>query len=317
MKSLKPVEITQSLIISEETVNDIVSYLPEHENMLKEIAKNYPEMKRATSLFNKTQSQFMDNMLTVSHPTPIRNLRQILAEVEKSRLALQESYFKNAKKLIEIKMKEELYNNENNKLKREYIIVEINELESQINSSKSYISGAIRKITNYTEQYKSIINSMGVTDFNEIDFEKEEERYHIMKAFDQALTAARTRNGVIDEGNHIYLNQIGINGASAQRHLRNYMAKEGIILHEYEQEIANKKIELIKTYGELLGTKMSMDIESSMPEPTHNMVLEFLNKMADKYSNCSKVLAKSKGMSNIITKHAALAKGDTRLLGNK
>lgn len=280
----KEIDIIQKNELSKsEVIESLISYSPEHKEMLEVIKKSNPEIQRATSLFNKRQSQFMDNMLTVSHPTPLRNLRQILSEMSRTREAIKEQHFEIKKKEIQIKIKERDLNEEKDDLKKELLEVEIFELYSQIENSKGYLSGAIRKLTNYTEQYNSILESKGVENFNEIDFEKDEERYHIMKAFEQALNAARSRNGTVDEGNMIYFTQIGINGGSAQREIFNYLAEEGKL-------IAN---------GE---------------EPSHNMTLSFLNKMADKYSGTSKDYANYKGMTGKITDIAALKKGDTRLL---
>lgn len=270
-------------LINPGSVKDIIAYAPEHKEMILKLEENLPEIQRATSLFGKTQSQFMDNMLTVSHTTPVRNLRQILAEVEKLKNALQEAYFKDAKRSVEIKMKLRDLENEKDELKKELIEIEINELRTQADTSNKYVSGAIRSITNYMEQYNSILASMGVTDFNEIDFEKEEEKYHIQKAFEQGLTAARSHDGRIDEGNMIYFTQIGINGAAAQAEVRGYLI--------YEQEMLKQ--------GHV---------------PTHGMFLTFLNQMSEKYAGSAQEYAKAKGMTGTITEYAALKEGDTRLL---
>ena len=87
-----------------------------------------------------------------------------------------------------------------------------------------------------------------------MDYELDQTRYHIMTAFNQALTAARSRGGLIDEGNHIYLFQLGISGASAQR--------EVTALLEAEQEALNAGL-----------------------EPSHSALIEWLNRLADKYAN--------------------------------
>lgn len=267
------------------TINSIIEYAPEHNQMLQVIKENLPEIQRATSLFGKGQSQFMDNMLTVSHTTPVRNLRQILAEIEKSKMALKESYFKNAKKDVEIKIKQRQLELEKDDLQKELLEIEISEMYSQKENSQIYISGAIRAITNYIEQYNSILASIGVSDFNEVDFEKEEEKYHIQKAFEQGVTAARSRQGVVDEGNMIYFTQIGINGACAQQDVFRYLGEEGRLLSEGQ-------------------------------EPSHQMFLDFLNSMSEKYSGCSTQYAKAKGMTGKISEIASLSKGDTRLLLN-
>lgn len=241
--------------------------------MLQNISQNLPEIRRATQNFAKRQSQYMDNILTVAHPTPLRNLRQITAEVEKAYSALRESHFSLEKKKIEVRMKQRDMELEQDELKRELLLLEAQEAQAQIIESERYLSGAIRKIRNYTEQYNSItaklMQEQNITEFSEIDFERDEERYHIMTVFSQALTAARTRGGVIDEGNHIYLMQLGINGMMAQALVTQF-----------------------------LNTEAAM-IEKGL-EPPHSLVLKFLNDMAKKFQGCSTTYAEYKGMSTFV-----------------
>lgn len=277
-------EIT-SLALNE-SVNQMLSHMPEHKQMLEIVQENLPEVLRGTSLFYKTQSQFMDNMLTVSHPTPLRNARQILAEMNKTREAIKEALLNSKKKEIELKMKQRDLKSEQDELKQELLQIEIIEIMSKIESSNGYISGAIRKLTNYTEQYKAILKKHNLENFTESQFEEEEEKYHIMKAFEQGITAARSRGGLIDEGNMIYLTQIGINGAGAQREVTEYLILENNLLKEGK-------------------------------EPTHKMFIMFLERMANKYKGSAKKYAEYKGMAGTVTEHALLTQGDTRLLQNK
>jgi len=102
-------------------------------------------------------------------------------------------------------------------------------------------------------------------DLSEETFEAEEERYHIMKAFEQGMNAARSHGGFIDEGNQIYFTQIGINGTVAQVEMANYLNWESTMMH-------NKH------------------------EPTHEDQMAFLNRMAEKFKGCSRDYAARKGM---------------------
>ena len=255
--------------------------MPEHRGMLETIKSGLPEIARATSLFNKTQSQFMDNMLTVSKPTPIRNLRQILAEMNKTKSALNEAYHKCRRKEVERRIALRSAEKESDELQRELYLIGAEEKASQLENTKGYISGAIRKLANYQAQYDSIKNHFDVDSFSEIDFEVEEERYHIMTAFEQGLNAARSHGGVIDEGNQIYFTGIGINGSMGQQLMANYL--------KYENKLLD-----------------------SNQEPSYDLQLQFLNDMAEKFKGCSMRLAKHKGMTTM-TEQAALTKGDTRL----
>ena len=262
--------------------NQLVAIMPEHSQMLDGIKESLPEIQRSTSLFFKTQSQMMDNMLTVSHNTPLRNLRQILAEMNASREAIKEAIFKLKKKEIETRQKQRQSDNSKDDLEIEMLTVEILEIQANADSTRGYISGAIRKLANYTEQYNSITQKFGVSDFNEADFEREEEAYHIKKAFEQGLCAARAHGGVIDEGNGIYFVQIGINGAHAQFYVTQFLRAEQSLLSEGKA-------------------------------PTHKAYLDFLDDMVNVFTGSAQVYAEAKGM-NTMTNTALLQKGDDRLL---
>lgn len=276
------------------TFQQLVEIMPEHKQMLEVISEGLPEIRRATSFYFKTQSQFMDNMLTVTAYTPVRNMRQILAEMNKTREAIKEAHFKIRKKEIEAEMKKRELSKETDDLKKEMLAVEIMEIVANAESTRGYLSGAIRKLTNYTEQYNSIMATFKLHDYTEEDFEKEEERYHIMKAFEQAMCAARSRGGLVDEGNMIYLTQIGINGAGAQREISEYL--------QLEQALLNDK-----------------DPKTNQPapkEPTHKMFVMFLHRMAEKYAGCATKFAEAKGMTTM-TNTALLKQGDRTLLEKK
>lgn len=207
---------------------------PKIKGMIAVIEKNMPMITKATKHFGKRQSEFMDNNMTLHHPTPYRNMRQILAEIEKSKEALRESHFKIAIKKQKMKIREIELASQDDILQRDLIKIELEKDKSDIEHGMVYHCGAIRKIANYIKQYNSIIDQMkkerGVDELTEEDFEDEEEKYHIKTAFAQALTAARSRGGVIDEGNHIYFHQLGINGMVAQNHVSRLLHNEKQIL---------------------------------------------------------------------------------------
>jgi hypothetical protein len=279
--------------------DEIVVQRPELVPMLKNYNENLPELKRGRENFGKRQSQFMDNVLTVSKHTPLRNMRQCLSEIEKTQSALKEAFFKQKKQRLEIRIKErelekdtiiipasddspemrfikaddiELY-----ELGQEMIALEINKLESQLEDSEVYISGAIRKLENYTTQYNNIkdkiMQDQGVSEFSEIDFEAEEERYHIMTAFSQGLNAVRSK-GRIDEGNQIYLQQLGINGMAAEMEIQGLLKLEVSMLEQGQQ-------------------------------PGNDLVLRFLNDMGNKYKGCSEAMVADRGMT-VFTDSAAI-----------
>jgi len=245
---------------------------PEYKEMLVIIQNGAPAVNKATENFNKTQSQFMDNMMTVSHPTLLRNARQVCAELNKSKIALREAALLGAEKEVEIEIKQEKLSKETDPLKKKKLQVKIAQLQNQLTSMMPYVEAAIRKVTNYTIQFNSLVDNWklrsGKDSFDEKDFEDQEEFYHIATAFNQGLTAALARPDLsIDEGNLIYMNQIGIHPLAAKLELQGFL--------QVQQ----------KMFAEGLA-------------PDHSFVLRFLGDMANKYQGSAKALLGNKGMTD-------------------
>jgi len=249
--------------------------MPSHyKEMLCRIKENYPVIQKATSNFHKTQSQFMDNMFSVHQLTELRSARQILAEIKKSKLALDEAYYGLAKKQIEIRKKEHSLLTESlDEFSQQLLEVEISELKNQTENIMDNVQGALRRISGFMEQYQNILKKYGKEEFTEEDFEEDEERYHIMKVFEQALCAARSHGGVIDEGNHIYLFQIGVPGTLAQYEVTSFLVEEGKMIQEY--------------------------LQTGLGAPDHSNTVLWLQKMAQKFSGCSSKYAEHKGITLI------------------
>jgi len=242
----------------------LVSKKPEYKNMLDNINSTMPEIQKSASNFYKSHSQFMSVTLDVTAITPIRSIKHTLAEIEKTKSALQESYFSVQEKKVKIKKKQLKLENCKNPLDREMLEITILKLQSSIFSSQNYIEAAIRKLNFFTNQYKSLLEHLGIDEVTEEMYEREENRYHIMTNMKQGLVAARTRGGLIDEGNQIYLFDLGINGADAQVEVFNYLKKENEMIAK----------------GEM---------------PTHEMTMQWLEACADKFEKCSQTFAERRG----------------------
>jgi len=266
-----------NLIKIENPKMELAKRAKEYALMAKNIQQNLPMIREASSNFGKTQSQFMDNFMTVSHPTPLRNARQILAEVNKSIEALKEAQYNMNKKQLHIQRLERDLLTETDDIKQQEIELEIDFETSKLQTTMLYVEGAVRAVTNYTEQYKQILKNAGYDEMSEIDFEKEEEAYHIMKAFEQGICAARSRGGSIDEGNHIYFSQIGVNGQMAQNFINQFFAQEQAAIQK----------------GAVL---------------TANFQRAFLKDMANFFAGCSAHVAAAAGMTPLT--ESALLKGN-------
>ena len=255
----------------------------EYKQMLTNINATLPAIKKSSSNFYKSHSQFMGVMLDVTAITPIRSVKHTLAELDKTRMALEEAQLKMIKKDIELRQKEKRLEDGDFKdeLERELLETEILEVKVNMANIQNSVSGAIRKMNFFTNQYKSILKKLGKEDITEEEYEKEESRYHVMTCLKQALNAARATGGVIDEGNLIYLFDMGINSAQAQAEIYAYLEMENRLMKEGKA-------------------------------PTHEMTMQWLEACADKFSGDAEKFAERRGFK--LYDEESL---NTKLLDNK
>ena len=146
--------------------------------------------------------------------------------------------------------------------------IEISEIETNIELGRPSLEAAVRKINFLLNQYEELKKAIGVDDISEEDYEREEAKYHIMTAMKQALNAARTRGGLIDEGNQIYLFDLGINGADAQYEIFKFLERE-------------------------------KQVFDSGKRPDHRMIVEFLEQCAERWADAPSKFAKSRGFQTL------------------
>ncbi len=242
---------------------------PEYNLMLKNIQDRLPAVQQDTSNFHKSHSQFMQVTLDVTAITPIRSIKHTLAEIDRTRSALQEAYINMRKKQVELKKKKDALENPKEPLDafdKELLEIEILELEGHLEGTQNHVNGALRKMNFMVNQHKQLLEKVGKNEITEEDYEKEEARYHIMTCMKQALNAARSRNGMIDEGNLIYLFDLGINAAQAQAEVFAYLNMENQLISQGQA-------------------------------PTHEMTMRWLEACADKWEKDPEQFAKRRGFS--------------------
>ena len=254
---------------------------PEYNVMLQNIDAKLPAALKSASNFYKTHSQFMSVTLDVTTLTPIRSIYQSLAEIEQTKNALQENHIKLLKSDVERRRKEAQLEKEIDPFDRELLEIEILEIKSNSVNAQNYMEGAVRKLNFFVNQYENVLKSIGKTEITEEDYEQEEAKYHVMTCMKQALNAARARGGVIDEGNMIYLFELGINGAQAQAEVFGYLQAEAALLQEGRA-------------------------------PTHEATLQWLEACAEKFCKDAEVFASRRGFA--VLDETSLV---NRLLGHK
>jgi hypothetical protein len=239
---------------------------PEYNVMLKNIQDRMPAVVKDTSNFHKSHSQFMQVTLDVTAITPIRSIKHTLAEIDRTKAALQEAYIGMRKKQVELKKKQAELEKATDEFDRELLEIEILELNSHLEGTQNHVNGALRKMNFMVNQHKQLLEKVGKNEITEEDYEREESRYHIMTCMKQALNAARSRNGMIDEGNLIYLFDLGINAAQAQAEVFAYL--------NMENQLISKGV-----------------------APTHEMTMKWLEACADKWEKDPETFAQRRGFS--------------------
>ena len=236
----------------------------EYKGMLTHIEETLPATQAACDNFYKSHSQMMTVTLDITDLTPIRSIKHTLAAIERTKSALAEAQINRRKNEIKIKKKQREIDNCEDDLDGEEFEIELIELMSNNMNIENSMKGAIRKMSFLMTQYRAVLDHIGKDFITEEDYEREEKRYHVMTALKQAINSARPRGGIIDEGNSIYLFDIGINVAHAQAEVFNYL-------------------------------KIENELIASGQAPSHEMTIEWLEKCADKFEDCSIKFAESRG----------------------
>ena len=223
--------------------------------MLKHINTLLPAIKKTSANFYKSHSQFMGVMLDVTAITPVRSLKHTLAELNRTRLALEEAYLKMNENDILIKKREkQLENPDLDPIDREHSEHKLLKLKVNGANIMNSVQGAVRKMSFFTTQYPC------------------------MK---QALNAARARGGQIDEGNLIYLFDMGINSAVAQKEICGYLKREN-------------------------------DMMANGENPTHEMTMQWLEHCAEIFKEDSQKFADRRGFQLMDQKSLASINKDKK-----
>lgn len=262
--------------------------------MLGIIQESESAVALAAAQHGKSHSQFqyanLDCSGPVAGPTKIRNWRHVLAVIQQTRDALNEAAFS----LRECRARAELFSAKAMEVAEqdspqaellELLRIKSDQQKSRAAAIERNMAGAIRKLATYTLQFQELerqirqeLAKSESEPITEEDFERDEARFHVMKAFQQALQAARA-HGRIDHGNLIYLDDLGISGRLATEDVGLYLKRE----HEYCLAHPDHVAEV------------------------HAMQRAWLADMAAKYANCPHRSAEAKGLIPGVLSEAVLA----------
>ena len=227
------------------------------------IASKMPEINRANHTAGRSQTQTTNQLmsLTMMTDSPYRMMRQCLSQIERKRMALEESYFKMKKKSILIKQWYEKGD--------EMSVIKAQEAESLAFRQKDYIDGALKEIATFQCAYDEIRKSHNIPEkWDERDAEIAEIDHHIKQAFRQAHRDV-VQTGSITGGNMEYMEQYGIHIQTATKIIRDYVVSE--------DEMINK---------------------GKMPTVQH--LYAFLDRMAFQFNDAHKMVMNRIGIKELI-----------------
>ena len=177
-----------------------------NEKAVEKVNKFLPELHEKTRAFGSENTQTTLSMMTLTMlngHSPYRLLRQILCEVERRKLAINDQqvcYAKTVDKISSLINKEDKTRIEEIRLRS--MIMSQDTVEQKIN-------GAFKDIAILIDQYENIKKHHGIIDWDEEAFEREEKLFHVRRGF-ELMYRNLIENGTAHASTIEYNQQFGI-----------------------------------------------------------------------------------------------------------
>ena len=209
------------------------------------VNKYLPELAEKTRAFDRQNSQTTLSLMTLTMMTghsPYRMMRQIMAEVEKRKIALAGAQVEHAKLLIKI---EKLQGKDD-----PVSVAKFRQCSFSLDMMESKVNGSFKDIATMIDAYENIKAKNGIDDWDEEAFEAEEKKHHVRRGFElmyrNLLESGRAATSTIE-----YTAQYGVHPQVAIKECSIYLKgvseaiDEGIVLHsnhleDFLDEMANK-----------------------------------------------------------------------------
>lgn len=222
-----------------------------NQNAVAKVNAGLPELDKKTKYFDRNNSQTTLSLMSITMlngQSPFRMMRQVMAEVEKRKMALAEAQVSHAEKLEEIEdLQKQLDDDPDSgvlQAKLRLAMVGITTLESKVN-------GSFKDIATLIDSYEAIKANNNIDEWDEEAFEREEKRHHVRRGFElmyrNLMDGNRASTATIE-----YMQQYGVHPQVAMTEVSGYIRYVG-------QRIANADL------------------------PHANDLEDFLDQMADKY----------------------------------
>ena len=179
------------------------------------VTARLPEISQKAQAFGRSNSQTTLTLMSLTMLTgqsPHRQVRQILAEIDKRRAALAEAqvaYEELQVEALDPDLPENVY-----RAKERLHAFRLEQMETKV-------SGSVKDLAALIEAYERITSQHGISDWSEADFEAAEARHHVRRGFEllyrDTITVGRPKEATIE-----YLQQFGIHVQLAVKEVSGY-----------------------------------------------------------------------------------------------
>jgi hypothetical protein len=193
-----------------------------------EVDKALANVGELESIWNHSHTQWTWKHINFSYHSPMKNMRQISAEISSKKGALNSAKWRQVKNELKIrKIQDQLARgNEDGSLdywKEVELKIKLAELEEGMVEGAQYIEGAMKDVLAMNDMYEQLKER--VNSFSEYDVELEESKSHLKRSLVQCIRDVR-QGGSITKGEQEYMEQIGVNPMKLQKVIRIYVASE-------------------------------------------------------------------------------------------
>ena len=207
------------------------------------------------TIWNHSHTQWMWKHLNLSWHAPMKNMRQIAAEISRKKSALNEAKWRQVETELKIrKIEDELERGQQDGSidywREVELKIKLAKLQETNGESTTTIEGAMKDVLVLNELYEQLKEK--ASGFSEADVEKDETKSHLKRALVQSIRDVRM-SGSVSKAEQEYIEQIGINPMKLQNLLRQYVDSEGKAdswdvsgLYEFVDNLTNELVDNYK-----------------------------------------------------------------------
>ena len=244
--------------------------LAENTQLVDQALSNTNELQ---NIWNRSHSQWDWKHINLHYHSDYKNVRQLAAEINRKKQALDEAKWKHVRNEIELKkIEEKLNSGELDYWEEVDLKVDLAEKHEQMATGSTYIEGAMKDILALNDLYEQMKGKF--EGFTETDFELEESKSHLKRSLVQCIRDVR-QTGSITKGEQEYLEQIGVNPSKMMGKIRHYLEQERKqdswdtrLLHEFVDHCTTELIEVLQV------DKVRMELMGFDPNPIQTLAYD-------------------------------------------